>query len=335
MTDKKAAYQIDDLSDFKSWALMEPNARTLLETIIFRWRASTIRTAGASGKWAVYRRSQWQSWVGFTLKQYKTAFSRLCIDGLIQTSLGRFNGEKSPYAFIQPTPLALEFLGRPTDKNRLSDAPKTGSATEKTNQKVPTKGPSKEPSKGPLEGPTKGPTLSLPFPSSSYVSTSSTSSLQTSPLEDGKGKGKAGEPGQATKFLKIKIVSKHPIIPNTAPTPHSPPPPANVPDDGEAALDAKVASIQASKLQAALAKYPKKTGAHEKKVKHPSQKYPGWVDWSDAKKAEKHAQYETYVANWYGGKEGKPFADTPEMTDQEEADWVKSVEKTLKAKGLK
>ncbi len=114
MTNKEP-YPIEDERDFKGWRLMQPNAAKLLKEIVFRWRASSIRVKGKPGKWAVYPVPSWCEWSGLSSDQYERAARTLKLDGFIRRERHRFEG-KTVRTFIQPTELALAYLGRPHEK---------------------------------------------------------------------------------------------------------------------------------------------------------------------------------------------------------------------------
>ena len=116
---KYTPYGIDDLSDFKVWRLQNPNAHKLLKEIIFRWRGSNAKVKGKPGRWAVYPIQQWAEWSGLSSDQTERALRYLTLEGLILRERHRWAGTEVR-AFIQPTKLALQYLGRPGDVDRLS-----------------------------------------------------------------------------------------------------------------------------------------------------------------------------------------------------------------------
>jgi len=116
---KYTPYGIDDLSDFKVWRLQNPNAHKLLKEIIFRWRGSNAKVKGKPGRWSVYPIQQWAEWSGLSSDQAERALRCLTLEGLILRERHRWAGTEVR-AFIQPTKLALQYLGRPGDVDRLS-----------------------------------------------------------------------------------------------------------------------------------------------------------------------------------------------------------------------
>lgn len=301
------AYPIANKSDFKAWVLQHPNPYKLLKEIIYQWRGSTIKARGARGVWTVYPVNQWAEWTGLSRDQAKRALRILEIDGLVARDYHKFTG-KGVWLYLQPTKTALTYMGRPQDIGRLGDDPSAAHA--------PDGAPDSALKVTPDSAPDGAPDHTLPSPSSPTCPSSLTT-LQASPHTCEEGKGKAGKDGKVKKALKIVSSS-----PKSSPTPQSPPPPPA--DDGQEAVDAMIAALKAKQLEKALKKFPILKGPHTKAVKHPSELYEGWPSWSLAKKIEKQAQYEIYVANWYAGKngkKGKPYASLDDWTDEDEADF--------------
>ncbi len=89
-------------SDFKGWAIQNPNARKLLVEVMFRWRASNIPVRGKSGPWAVYPLEQWGVWSGLSFDQVKRALRVLEVDGFLLRERHRFRGSVV-LAFLQLT----------------------------------------------------------------------------------------------------------------------------------------------------------------------------------------------------------------------------------------
>lgn len=303
-TGKAAAYPIVNKADFKAWVLQHPNPYKLLKEIIFRWRGSTIQARGARGVWAVYPLDRWAEWAGLSRHQIKRALRILDIDGLVAREYHKFAGP-GVWLHLQPTKLALKYMGRPQDLERIGD------------HLGPVDAPDDAPDNAPKVAPDCAPDHTLPFPSSPTFP-SSPMTLQAFPHTSGKGKGKAGEDGKVKKVLKIVSSSQKPAL-----TPQSPSPPKG--DDEDAAFVAAITAMKAKQLEKSQKTFPSLKGKHEKYVKHPSEMYPGWASWSLAKKIEKQAQYETFVDNWYKGKQGKPYAPVSEWTDEDDVAWQETV----------
>jgi hypothetical protein len=122
----------DDLVDtatFKGWARKRPKAVALLKEIIFRWRACNIPVRGKPGPWAVHKIEQWSNWFGASERTIKRHIKELADEGLISKAYHTFNGP-GRHLYLQPTKLALTYLGRPNDLNRLilKNGPKCQSA---------------------------------------------------------------------------------------------------------------------------------------------------------------------------------------------------------------
>ncbi|EZP66174.1 hypothetical protein BV96_04597 [Sphingomonas paucimobilis] len=116
---KYTPYGIDDLADFKVWSLQNPNALKLLKEIIYQWRGSNAKVKGKPGRWAVWPIQRWAEWAGLSSDQTERALRHLVLEGLILRERHRWAGTEVR-AFIQPTPLALQYKGRPGDIARLA-----------------------------------------------------------------------------------------------------------------------------------------------------------------------------------------------------------------------
>ena len=121
MSEPELSFPIDDAGDFKAWKLQHPNARVLLDVMIFRWRVASARVLGRPGKWAAFDAEQWCAWSKLSHDQYKRALRLLVRDGLVIRERHRFGGS-TVLAFIQPTPLALTYQGKEGDLARLGKA---------------------------------------------------------------------------------------------------------------------------------------------------------------------------------------------------------------------
>ena len=82
---------------------------------------------------------------------------------------------------------------------------------------------------------------------------------------------------------------------------------------------AKASELDEAALRAELVRLlPPASRKNDHGVWHPSEKYPGWCDWSPSKLVEKQLLYERYVENWYRAHQdaARP-ASEPVMTDEE------------------
>lgn len=189
---KYLPYGIDDLADFKVWRLQNRNAHKLLKEIIFRWRGSNAKVKGKAGRWAVWPITTWAEWAGLSSDQTERALRSLAVEGLILRERHRWAGSEVR-AFIQPSKLALQHMGRPGDIDRLSGGISNSDAGTKT---------------GTSAGTGAG-TDYTSIPSSPTKS----SKTKGTELSFGEGKGKAAAEGSP---------------PPQAPAPQSPPPPQAV-----------------------------------------------------------------------------------------------------------
>ena len=115
------AYPIQNLSDYRAWALNYPNAAKLLREVLFQWRGSNMKVRGKPGHWTVYPRDFWCQKTGLSLDQLKRALKVLEIDQLVLRERHRFNGSEVR-AYLQPTSRSVDFAGKSGDKERLGTA---------------------------------------------------------------------------------------------------------------------------------------------------------------------------------------------------------------------
>ncbi len=108
---------IEDRGDFKFWAADHPNLHKLLGEVIFRWRNTSARIPGKPGKWCVFPIPDWCKWTALSSDQVERGLKALELQGLIVRHRRKFQGVFR--AFIQPTPLALRYAGRPADMSGL------------------------------------------------------------------------------------------------------------------------------------------------------------------------------------------------------------------------
>lgn len=141
MSEPELSFPIDDVGDFKAWKCQHPNARVLLEVMIFRWRVASARVLGRPGKWAAFDAEQWCAWAKLSHDQYKRALRVLVRDGLVIRERHRFGGS-TVLAFIQPTPLALTYQGKEGDFARLGKAAALTIAPTAAPSPAPTGAPS-------------------------------------------------------------------------------------------------------------------------------------------------------------------------------------------------
>lgn len=257
MKKQKAKALIAGESDFKSWRLMRPNESKLLREIIFRWRASTIRVPGAPGKWAVYPIKLWCEWAVLSPDQVERALPTLELDGLIRRERHRFRGT-TVRAFIQPTDLALAFLGRPQEQV-VAKAALAGAHA----------------------GISAGTNAGTDYTS---FSSSITDSKKASPSFHEEEKGKA----HAMKEKKKPHTKAVPDVDLVG----------GDPEMLEKIKEIKKSKIPKEAKRAALLKLmPVIEGLAEFKVWHPSDKHPDWHSWSPALHLKRYAKYCEYAAN--------------------------------------
>lgn len=269
----KQPYPIEDEHDFKGWRLMEPNAARLLKEIMFRWRGSSIRVKGQPGKWAVYPVQRWCEWAGLSSDQGERALRTLEVDGLIRRERHRFEGT-TVRTFIQPTELAMKYLGRPNEKDAAQAALAANSAAIVAA----------------VSAGTNAGTDYTSLPSSSNSSTSSNNA--PSSFHEG-GKGKAHTKETTKKKLASAVVGNL-----VKPGP-------DVAGGGDPDLLAKLKSIKqshkmskAEKRAALITLLPRIPGAATAGVKHPSDLHPkGWQGWSPEMHLNRYAVYCEYAEN--------------------------------------
>ncbi|TCP90932.1 hypothetical protein C8J31_101784 [Rhizobium sp. PP-CC-2G-626] len=301
------------LAEFKWWRLQNRFPATLLKEIIFRWRGANARIPYDISPWIAYPAPTWRKWMGdVSASKLERGLRHLVEIGFLKRERHKFAGS-SICAFLQPTPAALTFMGRPEDivRLRLKTPPAKPLAANENDGT----------SDGTLDGTVDGTVDGTDYTSfSSLPSSSSYSTKGKTVFQTGKGKGKVGEEKN----------KKKPPTPAAKPEPQpeaKPEPKAHVPDpvlsDDDAKFEAALAKINANKAKKAAKLYPELKGAHEKFVQHPATKYPKWPSWSDELKAKIYASYQEYVDNWYQGKAGKPYLDESISDDEWDATQVK------------
>ena len=257
MTDH--VFPIEDADDFRSWKRRYPNAEALLFRIVYRWRISTARpNNGQPGKWVANPIDFWAEDAKLSRDQTKRALRILDRDGLILRARSWYQGPKVQ-PFLQPTPLALKFMGKPNDIDRLEQS----ITASKVAKAAPSPTPIDAPTVAPTVAPTAAPTITNPSIPSKPSKPASPSNAQAH--AHAKGKEGFGEDGKIkkTKLILKKQNPKTPI----------PPPPQTTDVDALIAIEkAKAKEALAKKrLPKLLAKFPMLTGAHEKFVRHPYQ----------------------------------------------------------------
>jgi hypothetical protein len=309
MKTAKAPFPIQDASDFKAWKQQNSNAEALLFKIILRWRVSSARLRVQPGKWVANPINFWAKDAELSRDQTKRALVTLELDGLIIRARGWFAGSKV-HPFFRPTELALSYMGRPGDIDRLEAS------------LAPTAAPPVAPhdalSDAPIGAPIPAPTITSPsLPSNSSKPTSLQKGAKShSPAHAG-GKGKGAHKEKKTAQLAAPTKAK--------------PVPVNIEDDEDLddfklpdwsleddpdelewkqkqdANDAeRLANVKAitknkklkkdAKRAALLALLPKNPNAPDK-IWHPSDQYAKWHTWSAEKLIEKQDQYDEYVSN--------------------------------------
>lgn len=255
---QKAKALIADESDFKSWRLMRPNESKLLKEIVYRWRGSSIRVPGESGKWTVWPIKMWCEWTRLSSDKVERALPVLELDGLIRREQHRFGG-RIVRAFIQPTDLALAFAGRPYEQKAAK------AALAGTNAGI--------------GAGTDAGTDYTSFPSSN---TYSTLKAPSSFHEEGKEKAHAMK---EKKKPHSKAVSKVDLV-------------GGDPEMLEKIKVIKKSKMAKEAKRAALLELmPVIDGLAEFKVWHPSEKHPNWHSWSPALHLKRYAKYCEYAAN--------------------------------------
>lgn len=250
-------FPLDDVSAFRAWKGQNPNAERLLFRIIFRWRVSNARHRELPGLWVANPIDFWAEDAKLSRDQTKRALRDLKIDGLIIRARAWFKGAKV-HPYLQPTALALKFVGKPSDLHRLEQSIAVSKKAERTPIPAPIVAPSPAPTVAPIAAPT---ITNLPIPSK--LSNPAKPSNPHAHAHTG-GEGKVGEDG---KIKKKKLVLKK----QDPKTPIAPPPPT----DDDVDVEAMGAAITAKKRARLLKQFPPLHGAHENTVKHPS------VHWGD------------------------------------------------------
>lgn len=123
------ATAFNDRGTFKWWSLDKPHLKSLLNSIIIKWRGSNARVSGKLGRWAAYSYREWCAIAGLSEHQLERYFRALVDGGLIERERHRFAGSKV-HAFIRPTPLALQFMGKPDDLKALGIEASAGTSAE-------------------------------------------------------------------------------------------------------------------------------------------------------------------------------------------------------------
>jgi hypothetical protein len=281
---QKFSYPIEDEHDFKGWRLTKPNPAKLLKEIVFRHRGASIRVAGKPGKWAVWPVAIWCEWTALSRDQVERALRILELDGLIRRERHRFGGT-TVCAFIQPTVLALLYLGRP-DEKQAAQAAMTGTG-------APTSA-----------GANAGTGAGTDYTSLSSSSTSSTfpKKAPSSLCEKGKGKGPhegvllSQKPASIAVAIVPKVVAHDPGVVG-----------------GDPVLLEKLKAIKqnhkldkAGKREALLKLLPPITSASAAGVKHPSDMHAkSWHGWSPEMHVKRYGVYCEYAANALGKGVGK------------------------------
>lgn len=298
MTSQRNPFPINDASDFRAWKQQNPNAEKLLFKIIFRWRVSSARHSEQPGKWVANPINFWAKEAQLSRDQTKRALRILKLDGLVIRARGWFAGSKV-HPFLQPTPLALTYMGRPGDLGRL-EASLAQVPSPKKAKPAQMVAPIDAPSDAPIGAPIAAPTITSP----SIPSKPSKPAMPTNAHGHAQGKGKEGFGGKEKKKLILKKKSG-PEAPIAPPTPQQ---------LGAEIADAKMKAKEARAkklLPVLLKKFPIWEGPHrkgKKPVRHPYEMHGWkWATWSPAKIVERNTVYEEYVANWYVGKQGKPY----------------------------
>jgi hypothetical protein len=189
---------LDTISEFKWWRLQKKSAYKLLKEIVFRWRGSSGRVAGRSGKWVVYPRETWSFWTGLSRNQTDRALKELVDVGLIERERHRFAGTEVR-AYVRPTALAIKYVGK------KGDAAYLGSPGEKSAEKKDAK-PSEKTGEKSNE---KSDYTSIPsVPPLTIKPKNTTEEVHVSQTEEGK--GKAGETGEEfeEQLLKLNATKK-------------------------------------------------------------------------------------------------------------------------------
>lgn len=296
MTRSRNPFPLEDVAAFRAWKGQNPNAEKLLFRIIFRWRVSNARHRELPGRWVANPIDFWAEDAKLSRDQTKRALRDLEVDGLVVRARGWFAGSKV-HTYLQPTPLALKYMGKPNDIDRLEQS----FAVSKKSKPAPTPAPIAAPTPAPTVAPIAAPTITNPSIPSKPSNLASPSNAHA----HASAKGKEGFGEKTKKKLVLKKKKSGPEAPIAPPTPQQ--------------IDAEIAAakMQAKEAQAKkrlpllLKKFPIWEGPHRKgpkPVRHPYEMHGWkWATWSPALIVEKYVLYEEYVANWYVGKQGKPY----------------------------
>lgn len=285
-------HPLEDPRTFRSLAKSHPKEISILKDIVWRWRRWSAFVPGVEGFWAAWPLAQWREWNGNPPRRtFDRWLNTLEEFGLIERERHRYTGIKV-HSFIRPTTLTLKHLGDDADLSRLK-------------AKTPTRAKAKS---GAPHGATFGVAAGATLGATDHTSFSSHSSSAYQPKTShaqahAKGKEGFGEDGKIKKKLILKKQNpKAPIAP----------PATQTLDEQIAAAKMKAKQARAEKLlPMLLKKFPILEGPHRKgsnPVWHPYEKHGWkWATWTPAKIVERNAVYEEYVANWYIGKQGKPY----------------------------
>lgn len=313
-------HPLEDPQAFKFFAQQHPKEMSLLREVIFRWKRSHAFASGLPGKWAAWLLDEWCAWLNPPAKRrtLQRWLKLLDDNGLIERGQHQIKG-RDTRLFLRPTELALKLTGNTAYTDRLT-----------TPTRVAKKGP-KKPSSGAPNGAGIGAPNGAPIGAPDHTSIpfhSSHSGTQKIAHAHAPAKGKEGIGEKAKKKLVLK---KKKIDPET---PIPPATPQQI-DAEIAAAKMEAKEARAKKLlPMLLKKFPIWEGQHRKgpnPVWHPYEKHGlKWAMWTPAKIVERYAVYEEYVANWYVGKQGKPYKpfsdeeaeiDFPGWTEEDDAHW--------------
>ena len=318
-----AAFQIADQSDFKVWQLQYPKEYALLKEIIFIWRSRKAQVRGMPGKWAADTREDWLKKTSRSRDQWKHQLRRLEKDGLLLRKIRSFAGRKN-HIYLQPTLLALTYVGRPADLERVEG--------QKAPNKISTLASQSAPQCAPQHAPQCAPVLSLP--SLPFHHTSSSKSLKKDSSLCDKGKVKVEGVKPATKDEVLAILNETEIKDDPIPeTEVKPIPETKGVSDNQAVASPETEmksspetkGVPETKVKPGVKTkpvsnkketphsppsasgainctddvelFPKLPCADPSKVQHPSEKYPGWSGWSVEVKGKVYGGYVQCVEN--------------------------------------
>jgi hypothetical protein len=289
-------HPLEDLRTFKFFTLQHPKPMSLLREIIWQWNRGYGFAPDRLGEWVVKPLDEWSAHMGGVPRRTLQRWLKLLDDnGLIEREPHRFQGTKT-LAFLRPTPVALKHMGKAGDVKRLT-IPKS----------VPKKAPKKAlaGATGGVIGGAAGGAVGGALDHITLPSPSSHSSIQKIAHAHAPAKGKEGFGEKAKKKLVLKTKKVEPETPIPPATPQQ--------IDAEIA-DAKMKAKEARAkklLPMLLKKFPIWEGPHRKgpnPVWHHYERYGWkWATWTLPKIVERYAAYEEHVANWYIGKQGKPY----------------------------